>query len=382
MKNRKVFLGISLIALMVSGIVPVYAEVSELESNQQAYIIGNNIIFSGKVEEDSTGLVTIVIRDTTDKFVVLSQAIIEADYTFTKKVEIGEKFSTHGLYNATAFIANMTDGAETTFHVSQDGSLFSFEDVAQNKSESTQETQSQRSTENTEPESSGIADFVDPEQDPQYYLDRYYNEVSYKSWFDQNYPGLTIEEAVGYIEPEPVAAEPESSGIADFVDPEQDPQYYLDRYYNEVSYKSWFDQNYPGLTIEEAVGYIEPESESLTNEITEMISEDIISEKIIPDAQAISAPAPVIQNEFDMSDETTQMILAFGGLGILLGAVYGVKRRVDDNTEQISKNRSAIKKRLSGLLSNDPLDVIRDRLAKGEISLEDYNNLRKTLSDK
>ena len=42
-----------------------------------------------------------------------------------------------------------------------------------------------------------ILSFVDPQKDPQYYLDRYYNEPNYKDWFDRNYSDYTIEEAVG-----------------------------------------------------------------------------------------------------------------------------------------------------------------------------------------
>ena len=42
--------------------------------------------------------------------------------------------------------------------------------------------------------------FVDPEKDPQSYVDRYNNEASYKEWFDKNYPDYTIEEAVGIQE--------------------------------------------------------------------------------------------------------------------------------------------------------------------------------------
>jgi len=33
-----------------------------------------------------------------------------------------------------------------------------------------------------------------------YYLDRYYTEPKYKIWFDENYPNLTIEEAVRLVE--------------------------------------------------------------------------------------------------------------------------------------------------------------------------------------
>ena len=93
----------------------------------------------------------------------------------------------------------------------------------------------------------GITKFVDPTQDPQYYIDRYYNEPEYKSWFDRNYPEYTIEDAVKY------GSEQETGLLADFVDPVKDPQYYIDRYYNEPAYKSWFDRNYPHLTIEDTV---------------------------------------------------------------------------------------------------------------------------------
>ena len=93
------------------------------------------------------------------------------------------------------------------------------------------------------------APFVDPNQDPQYYVDRYNNEVSYKEWFDENYPNITIYQAVGLEEPIETPA---------FVDPNQDPQYYVDRYNNEVSYKEWFDENYPNITIYQAVRLEEP----------------------------------------------------------------------------------------------------------------------------
>jgi len=102
-----------------------------------------------------------------------------------------------------------------------------------------------------EPKETGIALFVDPKQDPQYYVDRYNIEQNYKDWFDQNYPEYSsIYEAVGLEEPKLIPA---------FVDAKQDPQYYVDRYNNEPNYKDWFDQNYPEYSsIYEAVGLEEP----------------------------------------------------------------------------------------------------------------------------
>jgi hypothetical protein len=57
-------------------------------------------------------------------------------------------------------------------------------------------------------EPKGMAPFVDPNLDPQYYIDRYTNEPSYKKWFDENFPDMTIYDAVGLEEPE--IKEPES----------------------------------------------------------------------------------------------------------------------------------------------------------------------------
>ena len=39
--------------------------------------------------------------------------------------------------------------------------------------------------------------FIDVEKGAQHYLDRYYQDDIYREWFDENYPDLTIEEAVG-----------------------------------------------------------------------------------------------------------------------------------------------------------------------------------------
>ena len=97
----------------------------------------------------------------------------------------------------------------------------------------------------------GTPAFVDPDQDPQYYVDRYNTESTYKDWFDKNYPEYeSIYQAVGLEEP---------LGTPAFVDPDQDPQYYVDRYNTESTYKDWFDKNYPEYeSIYQAVGLEEP----------------------------------------------------------------------------------------------------------------------------
>ena len=97
-----------------------------------------------------------------------------------------------------------------------------------------------------------IAAFVDPGEDPHYYINRYNSEESYREWFDANYSEYaSIYEAVGMEEPLEIPAA--------FVDPKEDPHHYIDRYNSEESYREWFDANYSEYaSIYEAVGMEEP----------------------------------------------------------------------------------------------------------------------------
>ncbi|MCY4491277.1 MAG: Ig domain-containing protein, partial [Thaumarchaeota archaeon] len=101
---------------------------------------------------------------------------------------------------------------------------------------------------NSDDSTLSIAPFVDPNEDPQYYIDRYNSEPAYKEWFDTNYLEYSsIHQAVGLDEPPKIPAP--------FVDSAKDTQYYIDRYNNEPAYKEWFDTNYPEYSsIQQAVG--------------------------------------------------------------------------------------------------------------------------------
>jgi len=94
----------------------------------------------------------------------------------------------------------------------------------------------------------------------------------------------------------------------DFVDTKKDPQYYIDRYNKEPSYKKWFDKNYPDYTIEEAVGYelvrekvplwikdnaklwadSQIDDNSFKEGIQHMIKEDIITIDNLPETSSVS----------------------------------------------------------------------------------------------
>ncbi len=324
--HRPYSLGI--IFLLMLSTVPVFAEVSSLQTNSESFYKSDQIKFSGSVEKDSIGLVTIVIRDLNDKFVLLTQAVINHDDTFEKTIKIGDRFSEHGIYNATGFILNMTKGVTIDFAVSLNGVPIILNEELKN--ESIEE-----------------------------------NSILEK---DENKQSMTSEKIIT----ESVQDIITTSQIADFIDSSKDPQYYIDRYYNEPFYKSWFDRNYPELTIEEAVGQTDDivEKKSVVQEIT--------NKEIIPEAQASSLvePTPHLNN----NSEIAQIALAVAGLGILFGAVYGIKRQVDDNSKRISINRETIRRKIiQPIIGSNPKDILQTRLAKGDITLEEYEKIKSKL---
>lgn len=312
-----------MVLLLGTILNPAFAEVTSIQTNSDSFYKEDNIEFSGTVEKDSTGLVTIVIRDINDEFVLLTQATINHDDTFEKSVKIENRFTEQGTYSATGFILNMTKSVTSEFDVSLNGIPIHHDDKI--------------NVENNQNVTN---------------IDTMANESE-----------TTIEEPSNILK----------SDKADFVDSSKDPSYYLQRYYSEPAYKSWFDQNYPNITIEQAVGH--------TDSVGEIKStvQNIIDKKIIPEAQA-SSIAEYPQNITDNSD-IAQISLAVAGLGILFGAVYGVKRQVDSNSRQISLNRNTIRNRIiDPIMGSNPKTIIQTRLAKGEITLEEYEMLKSKLN--
>ncbi len=393
--NRKNLFSLTVMGMLFSSItIPAFAEVESIQTDKLFYSNGDKIIFSGTVDNDSSGLVTIVIRDSNDKFVLLTQAIIEFDNTFERSIDSNDKFLVHGIYNATAFLVNMTEGELTRFDYSLDGSPVS--PSVSNLQGSSQGTATKASSKTTESEPepiSKIASFVDPTKDPQHYIDRYNNELAYKEWFDSNYPDITIDEAVGLDKI--IEESKHIVDISEFIDPNVDSQYYIDRYNNELAYKEWFDSNYPEFTIYEAVGLIPVESTQDDSGDSIIIEPPIPTQEL---SQSIVESSTISPSLDTGNAEIGQLLLALGGLGILFGAVYGVKRRVDtntlqiaenktkiekkvvNNTEQISQTRFWLKKKLMSLkFTDEPVNVIKERLAKGEITVDEYYKLLRAL---
>ena len=95
-----------------------------------------------------------------------------------------------------------------------------------------------------------IPNFPALDRPPQYYIDRYNSEQSYKDWFDSQFPNDSIGDVVGYS----------PTSVSDFPSIDRPPQYYIDRYNSEQSYKDWFDSQFPNDSIYNILGYKNPVS--------------------------------------------------------------------------------------------------------------------------
>ncbi len=323
-----------MLILLISTVVPAYAAVTNFHTDRTFYVKGDQISISGIVDAESTGIVSIVFRDSNNKFVLLTQAFIQPNNTFKKDITTELKFTDHGIHNATAFIFNLTKGKTVSFDFSMDGSIPIPSITKILTSESSVETGDPISNEN---------------------------------------------ESRPKVIPE-TFSENEESELPDFVDPEKDPQYYLDRYYNEPTYQDWFDRNYPDLTIEDAVG-LESQTNLSIKEVIEEKIDNVIPVNIFPDVEAATIINEPLSNVNSNNREFALLSFVLGGVAILFGATYGIKRKVDTNSKNISQNRASVRKMFGALLSNSPMNIIKNRLARGEISINQYSRLKKALGE-
>jgi hypothetical protein len=113
-------------SLISSVILPAYAEVTSFQTSAGFYKGGNQIIFSGKITPGDPQNVYIVIYSPKN-FVLLSSGTADNANNFQIMVDTStqsnqQKFSVKGIYNATAFVMNKATGKTVNFIFSPDGS--------------------------------------------------------------------------------------------------------------------------------------------------------------------------------------------------------------------------------------------------------------------
>ncbi|TBR09811.1 MAG: hypothetical protein EPO62_04535 [Candidatus Nitrosotenuis sp.] len=298
-------LALVLILLVASmAVAPAFAVIQSFGTDKTSYKKGDKITFSGKTDANHANkMVSVKIYGPSGGFVTLlggtsdSDGIITINPVDTGSTKYSSKFSQKGVYNATAFYDDEPNykGKFTLFDYSEDGSPVSPSaaelmnpsstppaatpppttttttttttppatqpplqppKTEAPKTETPKDEEPAAASPPAEKPKTVIPGFPDPKKDPQTYVDRYKNEPAFKEWFDKYFPGQSIYEVVGL--PDPAKTAPTVPG---FPDPTKDPQTYVDRYNNDLAFKTWFDKYFPGQSIYTVVGLPEPKAE-------------------------------------------------------------------------------------------------------------------------
>lgn len=126
--NEKVLYFMILFAMVgLSTAIPAYAEVTSLKTNALFYKGGSTISFSGAILDTDPPNVTILIFNPNGQFIALTSAIADSNHQFLATLDTSisdnqQKFSAKGNYNATAFVAQKENGKTVSFIFSPDGS--------------------------------------------------------------------------------------------------------------------------------------------------------------------------------------------------------------------------------------------------------------------
>ena len=231
--------------------IPAYADVLGVSTNKSVYNNGETITVSGKVKYNGNipSIIIQILNPAKNNFADIGSIVPKKDGTFSATFKTGgPTWTSPGIYTVKISYGGIS---ETTFELKQ------IKNTTEKPSTtpSNQQTQNENTIKDTQQKQSNepkthIPDFPSLDKSPQYYIDRYNNEVDYKSWFDFQFPGKTIEQVVGY----------EKTHIPNFPSLDKSPQYYIDRYNNEADYRDWFNSQFPEQTIYDVLGFPNPQA--------------------------------------------------------------------------------------------------------------------------
>ncbi|AJM91718.1 hypothetical protein [Nitrosopumilus piranensis] len=211
--DKFLFVFFSLFALTL--VTPVYADFSiSIETDKIQYDFGDTVVVSGNIDGSTENeFIEFMIIGPSGSLVEIGRANIfdngNFDYSFVTggpsinsegKYVIKAGFSEDNLFETKFFIGEIMDDVPVETEVDESNLYQCESEMCVEECE-----QDPNCTVFEELESQVIfpLSFVDPIIDPQFYVDRYNNELEYKEWFDRNYPDFTIYQAVGLSEPIP-----------------------------------------------------------------------------------------------------------------------------------------------------------------------------------
>ncbi len=199
MRSLRLFQSTAILFAIFALFFPTTTFAISLSTDKSDYSYGDLLTVTGQVNSVQEGqfIVLQIINPTQSDIVIADQFLPTSQGSFSKTYPLeGPKLNLDGTYTLKIFYG---EWFESTFQFKTE---VTSDSSSEPSSSSSNPTISSGATEpepqsKEESEKKSVLDFVDPNKDPQYYIERYYNEPNYKEWFDRNYPDYTIEEAVG-----------------------------------------------------------------------------------------------------------------------------------------------------------------------------------------
>lgn len=249
-------LSLLVISLLIT-VLPVYASEIDFTSDKSQYFFGESIKISGKIADYEKGqFVSLqILNPKGSDFATVDMFTLKNDGTFSKTYQAdGPKWEMEGKYEIKLFY----NGNDSSRFIQ----ISKVPEIPGNQDPIVPETKPKANPhdsptpkiiiDKSKPTSllakTKVPGFPDFGKSPQYYFDRYYNEPEFKNWFDKVFPGLLIEDVVGYS----------ATRVPNFPVNENPPIYYLERYSSEDDYREWFDSVFPGQSIYQILGYPDP----------------------------------------------------------------------------------------------------------------------------
>ena len=196
MSSLKLFQSTAILFAIFALFFPTTTFAIGLSTDKSDYSYGDPLTVTGQVDtvEEGQFIVLQIINPTQSDIVIADQFLPTLQGFFSKTYPLeGPKLNLDGTYTLKIFYG---EWFESTFQFKTQVTSDSSSETS-NPATTIEPTTEPESQSEEEPKKKSVLGFVDPNKDPQYYIDRYYNEPNYKEWFDRNYPDYTIEEAVG-----------------------------------------------------------------------------------------------------------------------------------------------------------------------------------------
>ncbi len=179
-----------------------FGSVDDFTTNKSLYYEGDTLYVSGTVssELDSPNVTIVIFNPGKSTFVTLGSAIANSDGSFSATLLVGgPTWSTYGIYPIQVTSEGNSMEKSIEYRESSTTTPEPTPELSSTPEYIPEPTSKQSSTFTTL--KFQIPNFPSLDKSPQYYIDRYNTESDYKSWFDSQFPGITIYNILGYEDP-------------------------------------------------------------------------------------------------------------------------------------------------------------------------------------